>query len=95
MQRRIFLKSGAFALVTMGLSPSFLRRTVFAADLPSATKGKVLICLFQRGAADALNVGHAQLFKRNDVALFAHSAIRDEGSKNVILPREPLLCTTT
>ena len=67
MQRRIFLKSGAFALVTMGLSPSFLRRTVFAADLPSATKGKVLICLFQRGAADALNVvvphGEAEYYK--------------------------------
>ena len=57
MQRRVFLKSGAFALVTMGLSPSFLRRTVFAADLQRAThKGKILICLFQRGAADALNI---------------------------------------
>jgi len=57
MERRVFLKSGAFALVTMGLSPSFLRRTVFAADLGRATrKGKILICLFQRGAADALNI---------------------------------------
>jgi len=56
MQRRIFLKSGAFALVTMGLSPSFLRRTVLGMELPAAAKGKVLICLFQRGAADALNV---------------------------------------
>ncbi|HEX5438434.1 MAG TPA: DUF1501 domain-containing protein [Gemmatimonadaceae bacterium] len=57
MQRRVFLRSGAMALVTMGLSPSFLRRTVFAAKLGRArTKGKVLICLFQRGAADALNV---------------------------------------
>ena len=40
----------------MGLSPSFLRRTAFALELPKAAKGKVLICLFQRGAADALNV---------------------------------------
>ena len=56
MPRRYFLKSGAIALATMGLSPSFLRRTVFAMELPAATKGKVLICLFQRGAADALNV---------------------------------------
>jgi uncharacterized protein (DUF1501 family) len=56
MQRRIFLKQGAFALVTMGLNPSFLQRTVLDLDLPPLAKGKTLICLFQRGAADALNV---------------------------------------
>src|ERR1700679_1429158 len=56
MQRRVFVKSGALALVTMGLSPSFLRRTAFGMELPAARKGNVLICLFQRGAADALNV---------------------------------------
>jgi uncharacterized protein (DUF1501 family) len=54
--RRAFVKSGALALVTMGLSPSFLRRTAFAMDLPKTRRGKVLICLFQRGAADALNM---------------------------------------
>ena len=62
MQRRTFLKSGALALVTMGLSPSFLRRGAFAQPLArgaaalGARGGKVLVCLFQRGAADALNV---------------------------------------
>ncbi len=56
MERRAFVKSGALALVTMGLSPSFLRRTAFGAELMSAPKGKTLICLFQRGAADALNM---------------------------------------
>lgn len=56
MHRRYFLKSGAVALVTMGLSPSFLRRTAFGMELRAAQKGKVLVCLFQRGAADALNV---------------------------------------
>jgi uncharacterized protein (DUF1501 family) len=56
MQRRVFLRDSALALVTMGLSPTFLRRTAFGMDLPRAAKGKVLICLFQRGAADALNV---------------------------------------
>jgi len=40
----------------MGLSPSFLRRTAFGMDLEFAPKGKTLVCLFQRGAADALNV---------------------------------------
>ena len=56
MDRRVFVKSGALALVTMGLSPSFLRRMTFGMELPKAPKGKVLICLFQRGAADGLNV---------------------------------------
>jgi uncharacterized protein (DUF1501 family) len=56
MERRVFVKSGALALVTMGLSPSFLRRTAFGMELKNVPKGKVLICLFQRGAADALNI---------------------------------------
>jgi uncharacterized protein (DUF1501 family) len=56
VERRAFVKSGALALVTMGLSPSFLRRTAFGMELFNAPKGKVLICLFQRGAADALNI---------------------------------------
>ena len=56
MHRRVFLKSGALSLVTLGLSPSFLRRTALAMDLPRAARGKTLIVLFQRGAADALNV---------------------------------------
>lgn len=56
MHRRVFVRSGALALVTMGLSPSFLRRTAFALELPRAAKGKVLIALFQRGAADALSM---------------------------------------
>src|SRR5262249_5821915 len=62
MNRRVFMKSGAMALATMGLNPSFLRRTVFAQDLLKVAalngnaRGKVLIVLFQRGAADALNV---------------------------------------
>src|SRR5580765_616366 len=56
MQRRAFVKSGAIALVTMGLSPPFLRRTAFGMELPGAAKGRTLICLFQRVAADALYV---------------------------------------
>ncbi len=62
MNRRVFMKSGAMALATMGLDPSFLRRTVFAQDLLKSAsrspngRGKVLVVLFQRGAADALNV---------------------------------------
>jgi uncharacterized protein (DUF1501 family) len=57
MERRVFMKSGALALVTLGLSPRFLRRTAFGMELARAREGKkTLICLFQRGAADALNI---------------------------------------
>ena len=67
MHRRVFVKSGAFALVTLGLSPSFLRRTAFAAELRAPAKGKVLVCLFQRGAADALSMvvphGEAEYYR--------------------------------
>ena len=62
MRRRVFMKNGALALVTMGLNPSFLRRSIFAQELVTGAasrgnaRGKILICLFQRGAADALNV---------------------------------------
>jgi uncharacterized protein (DUF1501 family) len=56
MQRRVFVRDGALALVTLGLSPSFLRRATFAAELQGGRKGKVLVCLFQRGAADGLNM---------------------------------------
>jgi uncharacterized protein (DUF1501 family) len=62
MKRRAFVKSGALSFVTLGLAPSFLKRSAFASELSrgAATfgnaRGKVLICLFQRGAADALNM---------------------------------------
>jgi uncharacterized protein (DUF1501 family) len=56
MHRRVFVRDGALALVTLGLSPSFLRRAAFAGGLQGAGKGKVLVCLFQRGAADGLNM---------------------------------------
>jgi uncharacterized protein (DUF1501 family) len=67
MHRRAFVRDGAIALVTMGLSPTFLRRTVYGLELPRAANGKVLICLFQRGAADALNIvvphGEAEYYR--------------------------------
>ena len=33
MSRRVFLKNGAFALVSLGFAPSFLARTAFARRL--------------------------------------------------------------
>lgn len=56
MQRRVFVRNGALALVTMGLSPAFLRRVAYGAAADGARRGKILICLFQRGAADGLSM---------------------------------------
>jgi len=52
--RRIFLKNGAFALVSLGFAPSFLARTAFAAG--AARRTKQLIAIFQRGAVDGLSM---------------------------------------
>jgi uncharacterized protein (DUF1501 family) len=52
--RRVFLKNGAFALVSLGFAPSFLARTAFAAG--SGKRAKQLIAIFQRGAVDGLNM---------------------------------------
>jgi uncharacterized protein (DUF1501 family) len=52
--RRVFVKNGAFALVSLGFAPSFLARTAFAAG--AAARSKRLIAIFQRGAVDGLSV---------------------------------------
>ena len=52
--RRIFLKHGAFAFVSLGFAPSFLARTAFAAG--ASGRQKQLIAIFQRGAVDGLSV---------------------------------------
>jgi uncharacterized protein (DUF1501 family) len=52
--RRVFIKDGAFALVSLGFAPSFLARTALAAG--AATRSKQLIAIFQRGAVDGLNM---------------------------------------
>ncbi len=54
ISRRVFLKDGAFALVSLGFAPSFLTRTAFAQGRSGRTKQ--LIAIFQRGAVDGLNV---------------------------------------
>src|SRR6266571_4162424 len=54
ISRRIFLKNGAFALVSVGFAPSFLARTAFAQG--RSARAKQLIAIFQRGAVDGLSV---------------------------------------
>jgi uncharacterized protein (DUF1501 family) len=52
ISRRVFLKNGAFACVSLGFAPSFLARTASAAT----GRSKQLITIFQRGAVDGLSV---------------------------------------
>jgi len=52
ISRRIFLKNGGLALVSLGFAPTFLARTVAAAE----ARRRVLITIFQRGAVDGLNM---------------------------------------
>ena len=54
ISRRVFLKDGAFALVSLGFAPSFLTRTAFAQG--RTVRAKQLIAIFQRGAVDGLNM---------------------------------------
>src|SRR5207302_1865987 len=53
--RRIFLRNSALAMVGVGAAPMWLKRALYAADAPSPRK-KILVAIFQRGAADGLNV---------------------------------------
>jgi uncharacterized protein (DUF1501 family) len=53
--RRIFLRNSAIAMAGIGSAPLWLERAAFAADQQGARK-KVLVAIFQRGAADGLNI---------------------------------------
>ena len=52
MNRRVFLKNGSLALVSLGFAPTFVARAAEAAQ----TRKKILITIFQRGAVDGLNM---------------------------------------
>jgi len=54
--RRGFMKGGALALVGTSAIPSFLTRSVLAEATTAAANHKKLVVLFQRGAADGLNI---------------------------------------
>ena len=53
--RRIFLRNAGLAMVGVGSSPLWLERALYAANGPAARK-KILVAIFQRGAADGLNI---------------------------------------
>ena len=60
ISRRVFVKSGGLALFSFGLDPLFLARAAFASYRPlastTALSRPILVCLFQRGAVDGLNM---------------------------------------
>jgi uncharacterized protein (DUF1501 family) len=53
IDRRVFLKSSGLALVSFGLAPRALVRSVYAAG--TTARKKTLVVVFQRGAMDGLN----------------------------------------
>ena len=83
VSRRFFVKRGALAFAAIGASalfgPDFLRASVLAAEPRRAAGGrKILVCIFQRGAADGLSMvvpyGDKDYYKlRTDIALAAPS----------------------
>ena len=55
LTRRVFVRNSALSLVATTAVPSFLRRAAFGAET-SGTRAKRLVVIFQRGAADGLNI---------------------------------------
>ena len=52
ISRRVFVKNGSLALVSLGFAPAFLARAAEAAP----DRRRILIAVFQRGAVDGLNM---------------------------------------
>ena len=78
LSRRVFLKNGAFAMVSLGFAPSFLSRTALAAG----ARAKRLIAIFQRGAVDGLSVvvpyGDAEYYRsRPTIAIARPGSVED------------------
>jgi uncharacterized protein (DUF1501 family) len=82
ISRRIFVKAGGLALVSLGLDPLFLGRAAYALRQPAglAPKRKTLVCLFQRGAVDGLSM----------VAPYGERAYYDERPR-IAIPRDQLV----
>ena len=79
ISRRIFMKDGALALVSLGFAPTFLARTVEGA---LASRQKILITIFQRGAVDGLNMiipfGEQDYYSSRPTLAIAKPGVRRE-----------------
>src|ERR1700691_2607828 len=56
ISRRIFLRNSALAIAGIGSAPLLLQRAALAGETSAGTRKKVLVAIFQRGAADGLNI---------------------------------------
>ena len=56
LSRRAFMKNGAMAVVGAAAIPTFLTHSVLAQATTAQAQGKKLVVIFQRGAADGLNI---------------------------------------
>ncbi len=54
LSRRLFLRDSAIAMAGIGTAPLWLQRAALAKD--NTTQKKILVAIFQRGAADGLNI---------------------------------------
>ena len=73
--RRMFIQTGGLALVSFGFAPNFVGRAL-GATAPNTGRRKVLVCVFQRGAVDGLNMvipyAEKEYYKaRNNIAIQA------------------------
>jgi len=75
--RRIFLRSSAIAVAGFGLVPSWLVR----AAAQSQKRRKILVAIFQRGAADGLNIV-APFFEKTYYDLRPSIAVASPGKPN-------------
>jgi len=53
--RRVFVRNSALAVVGTSIIPTFLTRAAFGAT-EAGSRNKRLVVIFQRGAADGLNI---------------------------------------
>src|SRR5437773_3133692 len=77
LDRRYFLRSSAIALAGLGTAPGWLIR----AAAQSGNKRKILIAIFQRGAADGLNIV-APFFEKPYYDLRPSIAVQPPGKPN-------------
>src|SRR3989449_7365631 len=78
--RRVFLRTSALAVVGTTAIPSFLTRAAYGA-VESGTRTKRLVVIFQRGAADGLNIvvphGESQYYAMRPTINIPRSSVID------------------
>jgi len=88
INRRVFLRNSALAMVGAGTAPMWLQRALYAEGTPTPRK-KILVAIFQRGAADGLNIvvphGESAYYSlRPTISVARPSSIGDQQAKSAI-----------